>query len=65
MGAAMNDTKLVEAEPASTSESAVGAMDTYIDPVKEAKMMRKFDVRCLPAHAFCINATGALSSSGH
>jgi hypothetical protein len=41
------DAKTIEAEPASTSERSVGDVTAYIDPVKEATMMRKFDVRYL------------------
>lgn len=40
-----NDTKATAAHPASPDEGTVGHVAAYIDPVKEAKMMRKFDVR--------------------
>ncbi|KAI0142180.1 high-affinity nicotinic acid transporter [Pestalotiopsis sp. NC0098] len=38
------DTKATAAHPASPDEGTVGHVAAYIDPVKEAKMMRKFDI---------------------
>ncbi|KAI4595539.1 hypothetical protein KJ359_006885 [Pestalotiopsis sp. 9143b] len=39
-----NDTKATAAHPASPDEGTFGHVAAYIDPVKEAKMMRKFDI---------------------
>ncbi|ETS84122.1 hypothetical protein PFICI_02147 [Pestalotiopsis fici W106-1] len=53
-----NDTKTIAAHPASTGEGSIGDVGTYIDPVKEAKMMRKFDI-------YAVGLLGVLSNIGN
>ncbi|KAK6068274.1 C6 transcription factor [Seiridium cupressi] len=62
----MKDTKTIAAAPTSTSEGSVGGMVTYIDPVKEAKMMQKFDGRSSVIFAFSAlaSAFGGLFAYG-